>query len=512
MYPLIYLALVLVPVYLYCGRPSGIRRNGRKLPHAPNTLPLFGNGILFLRARHKLLRWLLKCESQFGFQTYEITVPTLPPAVVIHDPKNVDYVLKNEPLFDKGGFIRQRSWDLFGHGIINVDGPQWRIQRKAGLRFFSTTNLKTLIDVFVPRFLADTRTDLRRQAHQRSVFDLEEVFLEFTTRLMGRAAYDMNMRASSPFSHAFDFASGAIGERFQNPLWQFSEIFFGAPLRHALKEVKSYGRLVVATAIKARQEGVTGETSDLTEPANPLRGSLIKSLLEAIDDPEVVADAALNYLSAGRDTTAQALTWTFYLLMRHPRVVSELRAELHNRPETLSFDTVQPHALPYTLAVFYESLRLYPPVPIEMKQCAASTTLPDGTMLPAHAIVIWSPWAMGRSAHIWGEDASAFSPERWLEDAAAGAGHARKVKVKSPSEFPVFNGGPRTCLGKQMAELQSVFVIASLVRDFDFIECKDLASGEAGHDGERESRNSLTLPMAGGLPCRVNIRVSPKEI
>jgi hypothetical protein len=80
----------------------------------PNTLPLAGNGILFLQARHKLFSWFVKCERQFGFETFQISVPTLPPGVVINDPKNLEFVLKNEGIFSKGDFFKRRSWDLFG--------------------------------------------------------------------------------------------------------------------------------------------------------------------------------------------------------------------------------------------------------------------------------------------------------------------------------------------------------------------------------------------------------------
>lgn len=80
----------------------------------PGTLPLAGNGIWFLQPRHKLLDWFSQCERQSGLSTFEISVPSLPPAIVINDPSNVEHVLKNHELFIKGHFFRARSWDLFG--------------------------------------------------------------------------------------------------------------------------------------------------------------------------------------------------------------------------------------------------------------------------------------------------------------------------------------------------------------------------------------------------------------
>jgi cytochrome P450 len=149
----------------------------------------------------------------------------------------------------------------------------------------------------------------------------------------------------------------------------------------------------------------------------------------------------------------------------------------------------RPAVLPYVTAVFYETLRLYPPVPFELKQCEQATTLPDGTYLPKTAVLVWCTWAMNRSRLTWGADSDEFKPDRWLE-----GGH---LISKSASEYPVFNGGPRTCLGKKMAELVAIQVIATLVMKFDFTAV----------DGrERISKNSLTLPMDGGLPCYVKLR------
>ncbi|TGO33663.1 hypothetical protein BHYA_0233g00110 [Botrytis hyacinthi] len=470
---------------------SEIRRNGKKLRRPPNTLPLVGNGILFLQARHKLFSWFVKCERKFGWETFEISVPSLPPGVVINDPKNLEHVLKNEGIFAKGDFFKSRSWDLFGNGIINADGDLWKVQRKAGLNFLNASNLKVLTDVALPKYLEETLAQLRTTENGKTI-NLEVVFHELTTKLMGRMAYDMDMRSGDPFSLAFEYASGATGERFQNPLWPVTEMVFGGRFRSSIAKVKAFGTEIVSNAVKARQEKspVNNEQNSL----DSISGSLINSLLESIDDHQMVADAALNYLSAGRDTTAQALTWAFYLLMRHPRVMDSVRQEaayLTKESPRRQSTIYKPTTVPYIMAVFYEALRLYPPVPFEIKQCEQATTLPDGTFLPKLAVLVWCPWAMNRSRSIWGEDADDFRPERWLEDGV--------IVSKTAFEYPVFNGGPRTCLGKKMAEAVAAQVIATLVVNFNFslIDQK-----------ERISRNSLTLPMEGGLPCKVSIIAS----
>ncbi|KAL8948151.1 MAG: hypothetical protein Q9222_005639 [Ikaeria aurantiellina] len=476
------------------------------------TLPFAGNGIWFLQPRHKLLDWFVGANHQTGFSTFEITVPSLPPAIVISDPKNVEHVLKNNGVFVKGTFFRSRSWDLFGgcsgNGIINADGDLWRIQRKAGLRFFSNANLRVFIDEALPPILNDTVRSLDEAVSSGRIVDMQGLFLDLTTRLMGKMAYDMDMPASLPFSKAFDLASESIGDRFQNPFWKIKEFIWGVPLRRAFSHVKRFGNEIVSSTVDKRQKGKPNGKESAKE-VNPLHENLINSLLDHIPDHQVVADAAMNYLSAGRDTTAQSLTWTLYLLLRNPHhketLVRELAKTFSSELSLSSthntiYDRIQPTYLPCVHAVFTESLRLCPPVPFELKECIAPTTFPDGTWLPEGSAVIWVPWAMGRSRQIWGEDSEHFKPERWLD------ADGFIALQKSAYEFPVFNGGPRSCLGKRLAELLAVAVLAQLIWEYDFTEVLDKHLGGCGVGGERKSQNSLTLPMEGGLPVKVEFR------
>jgi len=111
----------------------------------------------------------------------------------------------------------------------------------------------------------------------------------------------MDVHNSDPFSMSFDFASGKICERFQNPLWQVTEIFFGSQFRQSIAKVKAFGSEIVSKAVISRQNKEEGKSSANGNSATfeGMSGSLINSLLDSIDDHQMVADAALNYLSAG---------------------------------------------------------------------------------------------------------------------------------------------------------------------------------------------------------------------
>ncbi|KAI5866314.1 cytochrome P450 [Durotheca rogersii] len=496
--------------YRYLLRTPQIRRDGVPLRRPPNTLPLVGNGILFLQPRQKLFSWFVKCEDLFGRETFQISVPTLPPGVVINDPRNLDYVFKNEGLFSKGDLFKRLSRDLFGAGIINVDGELWKAQRRVGLAFLSASNLRVLTHVALPRYRDRATRRLSAHARAGSVADLQSVFHEITSQLMGKMAYDMEMHSDDDFTVAFEYSSGVTAGRFQNPLWFITEAFTGRRFRRALATIRAFGNSIVEHAVSVRStQG--GEGVSRSDKLDEISGGLIRSLLEVFgDDRNLVTDAALNYLSAGRDTVAQALTWSMHLLMQHRFVLEKIREEAQAFLDAFDASGAEagcgadvdvksvvftPVSLPYTMAVFYEALRLYPPIPFEIKQCERATTLPDGTFLPEKSIIFWCTWAMNRSKASWGDDADAFRPERWLT--AEG-----KLVMKSASEFPVFNGGPRLCLGKRMAELMACQVLATMVLMFDFVPA---------YETERVSKSSLTLPMQGGLPCLVKQRANTRR-
>ncbi|TQS35918.1 hypothetical protein Golomagni_03646 [Golovinomyces magnicellulatus] len=487
--------LIFFFLYYQISKPQ-IQRNGKPLRYAPDSFPFLGNGLVFLRSRHKLLSWFVKCERRFGFETFLLSIPSLPSCVVVNNPKNVEWILKNEVLFSKGSFFKQRMWDLFGNGIINVDNELWKMQRKCGLKFFSNTNLENITTLALPYYLDKTVEVLKSSDH--SIIDMDNIFHELTTQLMGRMAYNMEIHHSDPFSRAFDFASGATAERFRNPFWKVSEFFSSKNIREATSEVMSFGTFIVSNVMRERESGFTCDKKK--DCFGSLCGTLIDSLIDETNDGRIIADAALSYLSAGRETTGQALTWTLYLLLKNPAHIRIAREQIEqtldkNGSSGLGLRCVntpifRPSNLPYIMAIFYESLRLFPPIPFEFKQCQQPTILPDFTYLPKDTIICWCTWAMNRSRLIWGEDADDFKPERWIHN-------NNTFKPRSVFEFPVFNGGPRICLGKKMAESLAVQTIATLILRFDF----ELLDHE-----ERISKTSLTLPMKDGFPCRVKVR------
>lgn len=203
-------------------------------------------------------------------------------------------------------------------------------------------------------------------------------------------------------------------------------------------------------------------------------------------------DIVLNFMIAGRDTTACALSWTMYELTKSPEAQEKFRAEFASiieSNEDISYDNV--NKLNYAHAVVLEVLRLHPSVPKDVKYAVKDDTLPDGTRIPAGATVIYCPYAMGRNKRIW-PDPETFKPERFFNQ-EKGDGSISEPSVYT---YPVFNAGPRLCLGKPLALMEIKLITGMLLTNFKI----ELASK---HDGGYAS--TLVLPMKPGL----NIKLTP---
>ena len=141
-------------------------------------------------------------------------------------------------------------------------------------------------------------------------------------------------------------------------------------------------------------------------------------------------------------------------------------------------------------------------VPLDHKYAIKDDVLPDGTCVKKGWIVNYNPYYQGRSERIWGKDALIFCPERWLHPASPDScldGQEEKIQFKdvSPFQYPTFNAGPRTCIGKPLALMTTKLVLARLLPLFKFIDNEK-------HSGEYAW--ALCMKMKGGFPVTIRKR------
>ena len=191
-------------------------------------------------------------------------------------------------------------------------------------------------------------------------------------------------------------------------------------------------------------------------------------------DPTYPRDIAVNFIIAGRDTTAQALSWFFYCLSQNKHVETKIREEVRAKLPELCKGKCSPSMdevgeLTYVEAALRETLRLYPSVPIVAKEAVRDTVLSDGTFIAAGSTAGLPSYALGRMPHVWGPDAADFKPERWI-DVQTG-----KLITISAYQFVVFNAGPRLCLGKNLTMLEMKLIVVSLLGKYH-VELESLES------------------------------------
>ncbi|KAJ3679449.1 hypothetical protein LUZ60_017460 [Juncus effusus] len=215
-------------------------------------------------------------------------------------------------------------------------------------------------------------------------------------------------------------------------------------------------------------------------------------------DVDVLRDIVISFLIAGRETTSTALTWFFWQISTLPEVEKKILDEIkstraRNKTTTTTFSFDELREMNYLHAAITESVRFFPPVPLDRQSCKEDDILPDGTFVGKGWFVMYSAYAMGRSEKIWGKDCLEFKPERWLDEDGI-------FKPESPFGYPVFHAGPRMCLGKEMAYIQMKSIVTCILERFQIKVLKK--------EKIQEHVQSLTLSLKikGGLPVELSKR------
>ena len=417
--------------------------------------------------------------------TFSARIPSQPLFIVTIDPANVEHILKvNFENYVKGEYFTERVSDVLGTGIFAVDGDKWYSQRKITSTLFNVRNFETnMTDVF--------------QTHGRELvsildaslgtpIDAQNIFHRFTLDSIGDIAFGRNIGSlkdeHNAFAAAWDRTNEHIVFRFFSPIRALMPYSAGGKkIKVDIPFIKEFASEIVRDRRAAIRDGSAADKADLLTLMLNRRD---ENGNEFTDD--FLTDMVLNIILAGRDTTAQSLTWTIMLLAQHPEVCARLRAEVDDvvGDDIPSFRDVQ--AMDYMYAVISESVRLYPSVPRDPKIARKQDTLPDGTVVPAGAAVVYFPYGMGRCTDIWGPDARSFKPERFLREEDGGI---KRVKP-SAYKFSAFQAGPRTCLGQNMAYLEESMVLAMVLQRYTF----ELVPGQ-----KFKIRLNLTSPMDNGL-------------
>ncbi|CAN6307871.1 unnamed protein product [Urochloa humidicola] len=492
----------------------------------PRSWPVIGATVEQLRNYHRMHDWLVEYLSKDRTVTVDMPFTSY---TYIADPVNVEHVLKtNFTNYPKGDVYRSYMDVLLGDGIFNADGELWRKQRKTASFEFASKNLRDFSAIVFREYSLKLSGILSQASKAGKVVDMQELYMRMTLDSICKVGFGVEIGTLSPelpensFAQAFDAANIIVTLRFIDPLWRLKRFFHVGSEALLEQSVKLVDEFTYSVIRRRKAEIVEARASGKQEK---IKHDILSRFIElgeagaedggGLGDDKSLRDVVLNFVIAGRDTTATTLSWFTYMAMSHPDVAEKLRAELcafeadRAREEgitlvpcaeaddasfaarvaqfagLLSYDSLG--KLVYLHACVTETLRLYPAVPQDPKGILEDDVLPDGTKVRAGGMVTYVPYSMGRMEYNWGEDAARFRPERWINEEGA-------FRNASPFKFTAFQAGPRICLGKDSAYLQMKMALAILCRFYRFHLLE-------GHPVEY--RMMTILSMAHGLKLRV---------
>ncbi|HVA48768.1 MAG TPA: cytochrome P450 [Pirellulales bacterium] len=374
--------------------------------------------------------------------------------VVVHflfHPEHVRRVLHEHPKNYLRGWQYRLMRRIFGDSLTVSEGAFWLRQRRMAQPAFHRQRLAEYTGVMVDAAsgLVSRWRDMAAEEEEK-VIEARREMSRLTLGITSRTLFDRDV------SHEADEVGQAfavLGQYFEYRLHHP----FGSPswvptsTNRRFKKAVSTLKQIVTAIVRER----LGDEAD--------RGDLLSMLVQARDEEtgeRMTADQlrseVLNFLLAGYETTATALTWTWYLLASHApireRVCQEIKAVIGDRLPSAA-DAPRLHI---TRAVIQESLRLYPPIWVVPRRVVANDEI-GGFRIPARSTVVLCPYVTHRHPAFW-DAPDVFDPDRFTAERMAGR----------PKEayFP-FLGGPHQCIGNEFALLEMQLVVARVLQEFD---------------------------------------------
>lgn len=424
------------------------------------------------------------------------------------EPKNIQALLATQFRdFELGDLRRRVFFPMLGNGIFTADGKYWCVLPRGLYREQVPTDRmdrERSRAMIRPQFVRDQISNLEmEEIHVQELLqhlsadshgwtkptNLTPLFFRLTLDsatefLFGTSVYSQRQQATADgddqfewkdLATSFDTGTKVLGERGQ--LFEFYWLHNPKRFRDSIKEVHRFADFCVQNALQRFHDSKQIPTVSSTSKQ---KYTFLDELVKATQDPIELRSQLMNMLLAGRDTTAGLLSWTFWLLARHPAVFKKLRMVIldnfgpYEQTDRISFSSLKSCA--YLQYVLNEVLRLYPSVPMNSRQAARDTTLPvgggkDGTspvFVKKGEEVGYYVCVMHRMEEFWGPDANDFNPDRW-------------ASRKHGWEYLPFNGGPRICLGQQYALTEAGYVIVRLLQRFDRMRLEDGFSAPPAH-------------------------------
>ena len=416
-----------------------VERN--QLPPGPSEWPILGQSWRYLRDTIGLMHE----AATYG----DLATMSVRPALVylVNHPDLIQEVLVAQHRHVGRGRSVDALKYLLGEGLITSDGALHLRQRRLMQPHFHHRRIATYGETMIQY----TRRHQQRWSDGMEV-DMAEEMRDLTLHIVVKTLFNLDLPSDiKRIGRAFDFCNHYMTVR-QNQILPIRRLLHQLPMprtRRFRNELAFLDQTVADLITQRRQSDKEGED---------LLSLLVQTTDDEVDNSDEltmtdrqVRDETITLFAAGHETTAVALTWTWYLLATHPEWQNRWHAELD---EVLGVRAVTLSDLPHltlTDQILTESMRLYPPLWTTGRMAFDSFEL-AGFAIPAGALLVTPQIIIQRDPR-WFDEPLAFRPDRWTPEFR---------KNLPPYAYFPFGGGPRRCIGDSFAWMEAQIVLATL--------------------------------------------------
>jgi cytochrome P450 len=365
-------------------------------------------------------------------RVYQLNHPDLARQILIEQPEK----------FRKPRLIKHAFQPFAGEGLLTSDGALWRRQRKLMQPAFHQAQLATYADVMVAHAtrMVDSWPD-------REICAINAEMTKLTLGVVVKSLFGADIPREAEdigpsMLAVLDAANTRLNAVVRMPSW--------IPTRRNVRERRALAKLDATLHTLIRQRRALGH----------VRNDLLSVLLAAFDEEsgarmsdQQLRDEMMTLFLAGHETTANALTWTWYLLARHPEAEAKLLEELQHMLQGRTPVASDLPKLPYTEMIVREAIRLYPPAPGVAREPTEDVTI-GGYDVPAGSLVTVNIYALQRDPRFF-PDPDRFDPERFRP--------GWEDQIPRYAYLP-FGGGPRVCIGNGFAMMEARLVLATVAQ------------------------------------------------
>ena len=412
-----------------------------RIPPSPTALPVLGH---LLRWRKDPLGFIIDSSRRGDVVRLKLPGDTY----LLNHPAHVKHVLQDNHQNYVKGWVFDRLKAYWGESLLTADGLKWRQQRRRVQPSFKREHTNE----FAPIVARRTGEMLRRwedAAESRKELVLYDEMTQLALVIIGDVLFGVELwKDAERLARASQVALRVLKTRVAAlaplPLW-----------------VPTPDNRRFNASMRTLHEGVSRIVEQNRRSENAA-ASFLTMLMEARDtetgermSDEQLHEEAIGMLQQGHDTIGEALAWTWYLLSLHPEVEQKLHAEVSSVLGDRVPDVADLERLTYGHMIVQESLRLIPPVWIIPRNSLQEDEI-GGFRIPAGSTVLLCPYLTHRHRDFW-ENPEAFDPERFRPERSKGR--------PRHAYFP-FGGGPRLCMGVDIAMMETLLIIAMIAQRY----------------------------------------------